>query len=231
MKPFLIQTFNNEIQHDFSWHLIQSIKYQNWYSNTENLKFILSDTTNTTNCIPIGSVEFVHEYLLKYYNIEPKPINIPFELQTEQFLQRKISYGTKYDIKQKSFVKSTNKIKSFTDIVSPSDINSIPGGDYLISELIDIQSEYRCFIYQNKLVGLQNYSGDFTVFPDVSVIYNMISEYKSSPIVYTLDVGIVNGKTVIIEVHNFYSCGLYGFSEYKILPQMFIQCFNELTKK
>ena len=84
----------------------------------------------------------------------------------------------------------------------------------------------RCFVYQNKLVGLQNYSGDFTKFPNVDIINKMIDTYKSSPVAYTLDVAIDKNNTVVIEVHDFFSCGLYGFNDHRILPYMFSKWFN-----
>jgi hypothetical protein len=60
----------------------------------------------------------------------------------------------------------------------------------------------------------------------------MIKKYKSAPIAYTLDVG-VNDKdgTFIIEIHTFFSCGLYGFVNHAILPNMFYQCFQEYIQK
>ena len=46
--------------------------------------------------------------------------------------------------------------------------------------------------------------------------------YSNSPHAYTLDVGVTeNGETVVIEVHDFFSCGLYGFLRTDKLPYMF----------
>jgi hypothetical protein len=234
MITFLIQTVNNEITHDFAFVLKEAVKYQNWYRMENYYNCIYSDTIyNFPNCIPIGSVEFVHEYLRQYYNIdELKPLNIPKELHREKYLGRNIIYGTKDLITKKSFVKSTDKIKFFTDIVDSNQLSFVPDGNYMISDIIEIQSEYRCFVYENKLVGIQNYSGDFTIFPNIEIINDMISDYVNSPIAYTLDIGILNnGKNVIIECHNFYSCGLYSTNfDYRILPQMFIKSFNEIIK-
>jgi len=80
------------------------------------------------------------------------------------------------------------------------------------------------------LVGLQNYTGDFTMFPNVNKINEMIQTYKSSPVAYTLDIGINDKDTFVIEVHDFFSCGLYGFSNHKILPFMFSKWFNNHIK-
>ena len=59
----------------------------------------------------------------------------------------------------------------------------------------------------------------------------MIDSYKSQPVAFTLDVAVDgDDNTVVIEVHDFFSCGLYGFSEYKILPFMFSNWFYSFIK-
>jgi len=219
---FLIQTINGEVKHDFSFTLLESISYHNWLNNNYDMKYNLSEHINYEGYIPIGSVEFVTSYLQKYYNLTPKPKNIPEELLDNRFTGRKVINGTNKDITGLSFVKSNDKIKSFTNICDEA-----PEGNYQISELIDIESEYRCFVYKGELVGLKNYSGDFTIFPDITSIKQMIKQYITAPTAYTLDVGISNGETIVIEVHDFFSCGFYGFSEHKIIPFMFSRWFSE----
>lgn len=236
MQTFLIQTFNGKIKHDFSFHLIEAINYQNWFYNEMKYRYETCDdinniyiNTNIKNYIPIGSVEFVLEFLAEQFGIENvKPINIPLELRKNKYLKRHVQshYGQPVVVNsQKWFVKSEDKIKGFTNILNIGDW--IPEGNFLMSDLINIESEWRIFIFNNRLVGLQNYSGDFIMFPDIELIQNMVNNYINCPPVYTLDVGI-NKKdgTFIIEVHNFFSCGLYGFADYRILPQMFIQAFK-----
>jgi len=229
MAKFLIQTYNGEIVHDFSWTLIQAIKFKNWLSNDNDLSYTLTDGEYLEGYIPIGSVEFVHGYFKTIHNKSLKPINIPTELLKPEYLARNVFIGTKDDVDREYFVKSNEQIKSFTEVTSDKSI--IPDGEMMISELIDIESEWRCFVYKNKLVGVQNYSGDFTKFPDVKVINEMIVDYKSQPISYTLDVAVSKGKTVVIEVHDFYSCGLYGFADYNILPLMFTRWYYEFLTK
>ena len=51
----------------------------------------------------------------------------------------------------------------------------------------------------------------------------MINAYADSPYAYTIDVAVLGNKeTVLIEVHPFFSCGLYGFADYRVLVDMFI---------
>lgn len=234
MRNFLIQTINGMVRHDFSFQLLEAIDYQNWYYNEKKYDYILSETYKVENCIPVGSVEFVLSYLKKHHGIkEVKPINIPPELIQPTFLKRHIEIiNTEKNpilIKDKPlFVKDNNKIKGFADIVTDG---SNLKGEFLVSELIDIESEWRAFVYDRKLVGLQNYSGDFTMFPDVDLIKEMIKCYTDCPPAYTLDVGLnVKDGTFLIEIHNFFSCGLYGFNDSRILPQMFIRSFNYILQ-
>ena len=166
---------------------------------------------------------------MHFYNFALKPINVPKELFS--YANRHIFNGTEKDLKGhgKSFVKSNDSIKKFTEIIE--DNYKLPIGNYQISEVISIDSEWRAFVYQNKLVGLENYCGEFTMFPDIYMIKRMIAAYKSAPIAYTLDVGINNeGATFVIEVHPMVSVGLYGMADHAILPHMFYKAFKELFK-
>ena len=217
---FLIQTINGKVKHDFSFTLLESIDFQNWLRNDKSFKTCFTDEPTKPNYIPIGSVEFVSKYISDYYGITPKPKNIPLELIGKNWTGRTVTNGTEKDIIGEKFVKSNDKIKSFTEICKTA-----PEGNYQISDLIDIESEWRAFVYEGKLVGLQNYAGEFSIFPNVDKIKAMINAYKTQPIAFTLDVAISNNDTVIIEVHDFFSCGLYGFSEHKILPFMFSKWF------
>jgi hypothetical protein len=237
---FLIESDHNGIPlHDFGFHMIEACRYKNWFNDNEDYQYYLTDNIfeyDFTNYIPIGSVKFVHKFLKEYHDIsEPRPINIPNELYYYGYLKRLLFRNiNKNDITNFEgirFVKSEDKVKKFTEIMQMKDIDTIPNGNYLFSELIDIESEWRCFIYNKKLVGLQNYSGDFTMFPDIKLINDMINNYKDCPPAYTLDIGInENNGTFIIEVHNFYSCGLYGFTDYRILPDMFEKSFKWIVK-
>jgi hypothetical protein len=261
---FLIQKINGKVVHDFSFTLLESIRFNNWFHNNNDMKFRLVNTFDVIEpddiypmpfkpChkeyIPIGSVEFVTDFLMHFYNLNPKPVNVPEELfrhPSFDFTKRHIFNGSNDDIKNckgKYFVKSNDKIKGTQYTINYPNYYILPDGNYQFSEFIDIETEWRAFVYQGKLVGLQNYTGDFTKFPSVFKIEEMISVYKSAPIAYTLDVGVGESKydndnglflgneTFVIECHDFFSCGLYGFADHNILPNMFNRWFNEYIKK
>lgn len=149
------------------------------------------------------------------------PINTPQELFQPEFLLRECRFAKRpgLELTGPSLVKTIDQYKGFCDIVVSE--RTVPDGNYLISEVVDIKSEWRAFVYKGKLVGLQNYLGDFTRFPDAAAIKSMVNAYSDCPTAYTLDVGVNDRGTFVIEVHPFVSCGLYGFSDNRILPQMF----------
>lgn len=200
--------------------------------------------------VPVGTIEFIERYL----NRKMKPINIPYQLETKELLKRKIFRGTIGEFLNREgsagltdkawyFVKSNEAIKAIE-----SDIYTVPeiiklnekynGQQLLFSEIIPgkIESEWRVFVYRGKIVGLRQYSGnEFGSLPSEATIQKMISKYTKAPKSYTLDVAVItiNNRryTILIEVHNFVACGLYGFEEYQILPQMVVQGFAwELSK-
>lgn len=203
---FLIQKIDGEIRHDFAFTLLQSIRFKNWlWHGKDNIKFRFANTFDVVDpdfiypnpfkpChkdyVPVGTVGFVTDFLMHFYGIIPKPVNIPRELLGEEFTKRFVFNGTEKEIVGKKFVKSNDKIKGFTEIVDDNTV--VLEGNYQISNPISIESEWRAFVYKGKLVGLQNYAGEFTYFPDVDAIAKMIGAYEESgnaPIAYTLEIG------------------------------------------
>ena len=227
---FIIQTIDGQIKHDFSFTLLRSIEYQNWYQQKKACRFSLTNSESPefeSDGVPVGSVEFVSGYLEKHHGLKPLPRNIPDQLMP--FAGRKVFPGTHETHLDKSyFAKSRDQIKGFTDFVGPGD--PLPPGEYLFSEDIVMETEYRCFVYQRKLVGLQHYLGDFRIFPDIKTIERMIESFTRSPVAYTLDVFVSAGDTFVVEVHDFFSCGLYGFEDHRIYPFMLARWWKEFIQ-
>lgn len=238
MAVFNIQTINNEIKHDFTFHLAEAVNYQNWITNEITHEIIRSEQPGSDpKTIPIGDLEFVFSHLSTHYGILPediRPINIPLVLMHPEFVKRKCRILQKTALLQEEgplFIKSQSAYKSVVDVMD--NFRSLPDGYYLVSEEIEIDSEWRCFVGPEGLLGLQHYLGDCTLFPDVEVIKKMIDRYANSsrkfpspPRYYSLDVGINESGTFVIEVHPIVSCGLYGFNNPRILPQMMINGYQ-----
>ena len=262
---FLIQKIDKEVRHDFSFTLLESIRYQKWFQQDPK-----AVTVKYVNCladdkvwffkpyhehyVPVGSVEFVLSWMKRFGVPTPPPMNIPevlinYSTMTIDCMQRKVFNGNHMDIEDlahgKYFVKTNDRFKGFAEVLRIDDNHSwsIPAGNYQISEHMDIKSEWRAFVYKGELVGLQNYSGDFTRYPSTWVIKETIKAFTTAPIAYTLDVGVgkaehhkkygfhLKNQTFVIECHDFFSCGLYGFAEHKIYPYMLYRWFHEYLNK
>lgn len=88
----------------------------------------------------------------------------------------------------------------------------------------DIVSEWRVFVDKKDprgpVIGCECYSGDPIAFPKADRIRQFINAYTLSPDIYTLDVMVDKcGNTWVVECHEFFSCGLYGF-EYMNYPNL-----------
>lgn len=226
---FIIQ--NKFPKYDFEFELWMAQDYYKWYyPNDEFIIDVYGEIEPTSSHCPVGSVEFVTDYYRTYWGINIAPINVPnCFINNMYFVGRDIiNYEPNMDISflndDTLHIKSNENIKQeFTDCWKNHKCQ-------LSETLYDIDSEYRCFVLNNRLIGMNNYSGDFTIFPNVDKIKEMIDYYRDyAPVSYTLDVMIRNNDTYIVEVHAFFSCGLYGFNSVKY-PIMLYRWFYNRVK-
>lgn len=239
MRKFLIQK-EKDYLFDFCNQTIEAIDYLNWFNQEILYDYeiisinSLRDDSNYEfkNYIPVGSIEFVLEYYNKYHNIDNiKPICIPNELNKEKYLLRKIRKGSKandLNLENPVFIKNISAFKKETLIDYMKD--DFKNDDFLISEIIYIKSEWRGFVLNGNLLDLRCYSGEFFAFPNVNTIYDMIKTYTEAPRAYTIDVAVTEKGTALIEIHQFFSCGLYGFNQNQKLIAMFVQNHIDIIK-
>lgn len=99
-----------------------------------------------------------------------------------------------------------------------------------VSTILDeIISEWRVFVYKGEGVDVKNYAGDPFAFPDVHRIKEFIEQFKSAPESYTLDVAVTRDGTWVLECHDFFSCGLYGFNNYRVYPWMLSRAWYNIV--
>lgn len=238
---FLIQTINKQIVHDFSWELSRCEEYHKWIEDPITIRYHegmdFEQIKHPDTYVPVGSVEFVSAYLNRFYPEAKealKPLNVPKCLYP--YTGRTISnVRTPEDFipfcnDSLVFAKDMNKIKS-----ERSGFIGLPTfervKDCQVSSVIDFQSEWRVFVFQDGLLDCRCYSGDCFVIPSKDRIKEMMNTFmaEGTPVAYTLDVGVTtNGETVVIECHHFYSCGLYGFSQQNIYPAMLSQTWYQM---
>ena len=234
---FLIQTKRETVVPmplDFIFHLEQAIDYHEWFYQTHHYGKIYSDTvddiTRPECIIPVGTVEFVCDYFKAHYGNVPKPWNVPESLFL--YAKRKIK-NNELPMGDVNFVKSNDTIKEINNGAHNKDNPYTVGDNFQASEIVDdIQSEWRGFVFNGELLDIRSYSGEFDVFPDMIEVRSMIKDFTDSPEAYTIDVGVSPSRgTFLIEVHDFFSCGLYGFERYDLLPIMLCRCYYNLVKK
>lgn len=246
---FLIQTIGGHLVHDFTFELVQCQEYYGWMDPTwtfgityhEGLSF--DDIADPDEFVPVGSVDFVSSFLKTFYPgsvAALRPINVPEPLFP--FTERKIvNVKAKEDLRifkpgAELFLKSNHVIKDVNNglwVNDPEEQDETIG--FQVSEVIDIDSEWRLFVFRDEVLYISNYAGDPLLFPSRPVIRQMINAYRDlSPIAYTLDIGVSldrenhQVKTFVIECHRFFSCGLYGFSRRNLYPSMLSQTWCEM---
>lgn len=266
MDIFLLQTLNGEIVDEevlkvkcmIDNYLLEFGDYSPYnykLINTNQLKNLEKKFYDIPlySYIPIGDFTFVNEFL-KIINSNSNVISsipniqVPKSLQDKEFLGRDYA---KIEIKNNEIVScegtklykkipnhyifiKENKIKGFTFLAHPNNLN-LQDGDYIISECVDIISEYRIFV-RNKIVGVQFYDGDCTVFPDIEKINKIILKLKTekqydimNQSCYCLDVAVIKNNqkldTVLIEMSPVICIGTYGFCN-PILLRMYIKSYE-----
>lgn len=180
-------------------------------------------------------------YILNKFNISYPTLEYPDELCTNDFLGRRLwkdKLGNVIFNKEKMniFIKPVSGGKLFTgtvvrDIKDFRECAGLPmDTEIWCSEILDIISEYRCFIRYGEIIDIKNYKGNPFICPSKELLENMIKEYTNAPKSYTIDIGVTKtGITVLIEVNEGYSVGCYGLNSMQY-AKFLITRWAELTK-
>ena len=251
---FLLQTVNGEIRdvEVFNMKLLldrfgAKFRFGDKYDLIE-LEEIDNLPDSESKSIPIGTLQFVGKFLKKFYNIDNlNPIEVPKCLRKERYLKREYNIVSKDQLPEfgRYFIKYVSKLKEYTYIGDIKDLSDTPSefhpskkeGLYQISNIIDILSEYRVFVYQDEIQAIQYYDGNCLIFPDSKMINEMVNVYsldKDRPQAYTMDIAVnKDNETCILELHPFVSCGTYGYDKKELL-QMYrfgIDYYINVNKK
>ena len=164
------------------------------------------------NNLFVGSVEFMTEVFNRVGIEQPRlPINNlrPYE----EMKLRDFKYQYPVFIKPKS-------IKAFTGFVvddySKSMLNTLDKElDIIIQQVINLDSEWRFYVFRNKIVDIRHYSGRM----DINLIgavnnFNKLddSTFKNFPETFVMDIGFYNDSDsyTIIEFNDMWAIGNYG---------------------
>ncbi len=228
---YLLQIKQGEIADVEVFNARDLLKRRSWYS--EYVLIDLNELKRTkedySDWIPIGDIPFVQAWLKKYKGVDKMPpIEVPEVLREEKYLGRSYDIVSFEDLELKGykFIKDIDKLKQFSFIgnlgtLDKEDTGLFVSKNYLISNVVEIISEYRVFVSDMSIKAIQFYDGDCTVFPDVNLLKEMITKYylvQNRPKSYTMDVAVLkNGRTIILEVHPVTSVGTYGYIDSDLL--------------
>ncbi len=85
--------------------------------------------------------------------------------------------------------------------------------EVVASDVVHFDTEYRLFVNRGLITGAKHYRGDFTKIVDFDIARQCVRAFKSAPISYSLDLGVLDdGRTVVVEVNDAYSLGCYGLA-------------------
>ena len=243
---FLMQTMDGKAVHDFTFALERAKAYYDW-SGTDKIEIetfdgaLRPDTPGVPpDRIPVGSVEFVSAYLLRFPPERAaalEPLNVPEALRP--FAGRQIlDMRSPDDLKDTFFLFRTRAFRKSMHTIKHPDNGTVKDEEFRncsgfqLSDIIDLKSEWRALVFHDEIVHVANYGGDCTLFPDADRIGKMVKAFsRTAPCAYTLDVGLKSARdTVVVECHRFFSCGLYGFGDLKRYPFMLSQAWYEMIR-
>lgn len=191
--------------------------------------------------IVFAGIGNVQQHLLRQFKIDTTNINFDYPEELTKYLNRNVYQSTLGDIHnmikngvdEPFFIKPANEQKLFTGVLvnSFSDIPPLFNMEtkVWVSEPIDLVSEFRCFIYYGKLIGVKNYKGNPFKIIDSNIVLNAIKDFSQQPKAFSLDFGLTrDNKTVLIEANDSHSLGGYGLVPFQY-ARMISARWAELT--
>lgn len=216
---FLIEKDNPQIDAEtFLWsRLAQKTQHASMLCTLSQLPEVLPQMPQET--IPLGSIDFTNKVLQQKYGVKcMNPVEIPLCLRSPEFLGRnyKICRHDEIPSKGSYFIKDATQMKGLVHLGNVERLNRhalIPEHLYVVSEVVDILSEYRVYIINGEIYAIEYYNGNATILPDAKKIQRMNLMYMMHPdypLSYTMDVMVTEDGTFLTEVHpTIFSCGLY----------------------
>jgi hypothetical protein len=163
----------------------------------------------------VGSVEFMQEV---FRRVGLNNVRLPANSNRESQI---ITLSEAFELaKTKQIFIKPYEIKAFPatilDGANYSYLNNVPRDTKVFCyEPFNspIWSEWRCYIHNNQLVDVRNYSGEFKSLPYLGGIPNLIKSNKDLgfPNTYTIDIAeLENLKQVVVEYNDMWAIGNYG---------------------
>ncbi|MFK7796675.1 MAG: ATP-grasp domain-containing protein [Aureispira sp.] len=174
-------------------------------------------TTADPAAILVGGIGIVRKRLQQLGIAHGYEIEYPAALQP--FLKRKVWQSTLQEVIQQGqkdiFIKPVQTklfkgkvIRRFGDFIGLKYEEEVP---VWCSEVVELVTEWRCFVRYGELLDVRRYAGDWDSRLDLEIVKAAIAAYKEQPAAYGLDFGVdAQGEHYLVEVNDGHSLGTYG---------------------
>lgn len=218
MMKFCLQGINTDLEIE----LKRSKEYYDWSNegkpDTLQTKIVFC---NDSDACPVGTVEWTEQFL----GLCPSPLNITEDLDfailgREYGLFEGNQVPTKLEC-SRIFIKSRTKVKHQENgWHKPGEL--LMNDSYIWFEKFSspIVGEFRVFLGRDgEILDIRNYIG-YKVWPSIKRIGVIARElYKKINRAFSFDVVVLeDGQTYLLEIHDYWALGLYGFSNVQKLP-------------
>lgn len=233
---------------DIEVALLRSKEWWDWRNSgsaCEDLWTVLEfPMTPSPDAIPVGSVEFVRNYVKEVCpeseEILLKPLGIP-ECIGEDLLGRRVlrissDYIPKFEDDEpvEWYCKSMSEVKCNENGWKRTGDSLVGSGPWLLSEkLKTIKGEFRVFLDRyGSIQDVRNYIG-WEEWPDSNKLYDISRAlYSTYHRPLSFDVVVTSlGETYFLEAHDYWALGLYGYEDPQKLPYFINDWWKQKNKE
>lgn len=101
------------------------------------------------------------------------------------------------------------------------------------SEVVAWRSEYRVYVIDDDIVGVDHYAGDRSVALDAATVRAALAAYRdagAAPAAYGIDFGVLgSGQTALVEANDGYALGAYEIAA-KPYADLLIRRWQQLLR-
>lgn len=221
------------IDTDLEIELKRSKRYYDW-SNEGKPDYLKTNIIfcDDLDACPVGTVEWITQEL----RAPLFPVLLPTDLDY-MYVGRKIGQFSGAQVPDlpfdKVFIKSGLTVKHQDNgWYAPKE--SLTEGFYTWSEKFKspILGEFRVFLgRRGEILDIRNYIG-YSVWPDIRKVKNLAEIlYNKHQRAISFDVVVLEDRnTYLLEIHDYWALGLYGFSDLKTIPFL-VWDWYRMTKK
>lgn len=205
------------------------------------------DTLDITPETPVFAGVTIFKRIVDKLGVGYKPFDCYPEI-LKPYYGRTITRST-LGVEREKFYKTHKKVfvkpvlpKQFIGNVWESSLNTIllakipDDAEVWVCELINIISEFRCYVLDGEILGVKHYYGDWSVVPNNLIVEDVVKQYKSSPSAYGIDFCVTSHnenpnihKTLVLEVNDGCNLGNYGIDSFHY-GEMIVSRWMEICK-